>query len=173
MMHLNRDSAIQSSFRRFYTVYKLEKSDPLQLSGWRDILSKLLTVQSIIRPNDKKFSSGPSSVSRSFELLQLASVRSFQQHVRTTLSVRPAMRFLSKIQIWEDRCNRSDDVDSRPDVLIHKASRAFKIQTSGQQPTWSGCTSYLYENCVHLINRPDDHFLGLNARNLDMEIACS
>jgi hypothetical protein len=51
----------------------------------------------------------------------------FQQHVRTTLSVRPAMGFLSKTQTWEDHCNRPDDVDSRPDALIHKASCAFKI----------------------------------------------
>jgi hypothetical protein len=47
-----------------------------------------------------------------------------------TLSVQQTMRFLSKTQIWEDRYNRPDDVDSRPDTLIHKASIAFKIQTS-------------------------------------------
>jgi len=37
------------------------------------------------------------------------------------------MGFPSKTQIWEDRCNYPDDVDSRPDALIHKASIAFKI----------------------------------------------
>jgi hypothetical protein len=37
------------------------------------------------------------------------------------------MGILSKTQIWEDRCNRPDNVDSRPDALIRKASRAFKI----------------------------------------------
>jgi hypothetical protein len=83
-------------------------------------------------------------VSRSFELLQLASVWTFQQLVRTTLSGRPAMGFSSKTQIWEDRCNRPDDVDSRPDALIHNASCAFKIQTSRQQPSWSGRARYLY-----------------------------
>jgi hypothetical protein len=76
-------------------------------------------------------------VSRSFELLQLASIRTFQQHIRTTLSVRPAMGSLSKTQIWEDRCNRLDDVHSRPDALIHKASIAFKIQTSERKSSWS------------------------------------
>jgi hypothetical protein len=45
MMHLNRDSAIQSSSRRFCTVYKSVKSNPLQLSGRRDILSGRSTVQ--------------------------------------------------------------------------------------------------------------------------------
>jgi hypothetical protein len=39
MMLLNRDSAIQSDSRRFYTVYKSEKLDPLQPSGRRDIPS--------------------------------------------------------------------------------------------------------------------------------------
>jgi hypothetical protein len=141
MMHLNKNSATQRSSRGFCTVYKSEKSDPLQLSRGRDIPSGRPTIQSIIRPDNENFPSRPSSVSRSVELLQLASVRTFQQHVRTTLSVRPVTTFLSKTQIWEDRCNRLDDVDSCPDVLIHKVSRAFKIQTSGRQPSWSGRAS--------------------------------
>jgi hypothetical protein len=173
MILLNMDFAIQSASKRFCTVYKSKKSDPLQPSGRRDIQSKRPTVQSIIRPDDENFPSGPSSVSRSFELLQLALVRTFQQHVRMTLSVWPAMRFPSKTQIWEDRCNYPDDVDSCPDALIHKASIAFKIQTSGRQSSWSGRTSYWYGNCVHLINCPDDHSLGPDVRSLNMEIACS
>jgi hypothetical protein len=127
MMHLNRDSAILKSSRRLCSVYKSEKLDPWLPSGRHDIPSGRPTVQSIISPEDENFPSGPSSVSRSFKLLQLASVRTFQQHVRTPLSVRPAMGFLSKTQIWEDSCNHPDDVDSRPDALIHKASRTFKI----------------------------------------------
>jgi hypothetical protein len=132
-MHLNRDSAIQKSSRRFCTVYKLEKLDPFQPSGRRDIPFGRPTVQSIIRPNDENFLSGPSFVSRSFELLQLASLRTFQQHIRTPLSVLLDMGFLSKTQIWEDSCNRPDDVDSRLDALIHKVSRTFKIQMSKRQ----------------------------------------
>jgi hypothetical protein len=45
MMHLNRDSTIQSSSRIFCTVYKLVKSDPLQSSERRDIPSGRSTVQ--------------------------------------------------------------------------------------------------------------------------------
>jgi hypothetical protein len=97
----------------------------------------------------------------------------FQQHVRTTLSVRLAMGFLSKTQIWEDRYNCPDDVDSRPDPLIHKASCTFKIQTSGRHHSWSGRASYIYGNCVHLINRPDYHSLGPDALSLYMETKCS
>jgi hypothetical protein len=94
------------------------------------------------------------------KLLQLASVRTFQQDVRTTLSVRQASGFSSKTQLWEDRCNLPNDVDSRPDALIHKASIAFKIQTSDLQSAWSERASIIYGNCVHQINRPDDHSFG-------------
>jgi hypothetical protein len=83
------------------------------------------------------------------------------------------MGFLSKTQIWEDSCNCSEDVDSRSDALIHKASRAFKIKTSGLQSSWSECACYSYGNFVHLINRLDDMFYCPDARSLDMEIACS
>jgi len=76
--------------------------------GRCDIPSGRSSVQSIIRSDDENFPFGPSSVSRSFELFQLASVQTFQQQVWTTLSVQPTMGFLYKTQIWEDRCNRSD-----------------------------------------------------------------
>jgi hypothetical protein len=80
------------------------------------------------------------------------------------------MGFLSKTQIWEDCCNRSDDVESRPNGLIHKASIAFKIQTSGRQSSWFGRASIRYGNYVHQINRPDDHSFGPDAGSLGMEI---
>jgi hypothetical protein len=146
MMLLNRDLAIQSSSRRFCTVYKLEKLDPFQPSGRRDIPSGRPTVQSNIRPDDENFPSGPSSVSRSFELFQLASIRTFQQHVWMTLSVQLDMGILSKTQIWEDRCNRPDDVDSHPNALIHNASCIFR--------------------------RPDEIIHGSDSRATYMEIVC-
>jgi len=83
------------------------------------------------------------------------------------------MEFHSKTQLWEDRCYRPEDVDSHLDVLIHKASIAFKIQMSGRYSSWSGRASIRYGNCVHKINRPDDHPLGPDARSLGMEITCS
>jgi hypothetical protein len=45
MMLFNRDLAIQNSFRRFCTVYKSVKSNPLQPSGRCDIPSEHSTVQ--------------------------------------------------------------------------------------------------------------------------------
>jgi hypothetical protein len=41
-------------------------------------------------------------MSRSFKLLQLASVRTFQEPFRTTLSVRPSFIFSFQNQIWEN-----------------------------------------------------------------------
>jgi hypothetical protein len=140
MMLFNRDSAIQSASIRFCTVYKLENSIPCQPSRRRDIPSGCPSVQSIFRPVDENFPSRPSSVSRSFELLQLASFRTFHQHIRMPLSVRPALGFPSKTQLWEDHCNRPDDMDSRPNAIIHKEIIAFKIQTSECQSSWSGRT---------------------------------
>jgi hypothetical protein len=119
------------------------------------------------------FSSGPSSVSRSFELLQLASVRTFQQPVRTTLSVWTSFRFSFQVPIKEDWFNCPDDVNSHPDALIHKASIAIQIQPSGRQSAWSGRACIRYGNCVHQISRPDDHPPGPDARSLYMEITCS
>jgi hypothetical protein len=71
------------------------------------------------------------------------------------------------------RCNRPDDVDSCSDALIHKASIAFKIKTSERQFSWSERASIRYGNCVHQINRPDNHSLGPDVRSLGMEITCS
>jgi hypothetical protein len=134
---------------------------------------RTLNYPSIIRLDDENFPSEPSSVSRSFELFQLESVKTSQQHVWTLFSVRLAMGFLSETQIWEDSCNRLDDMDSHSDALIYKASQAFKVQPSEQQYSWSRCSSFIYGNCVHQINRPDDSSFGLDVPSLDMEIACS
>jgi hypothetical protein len=141
MMLFNRDSAIQSASRRFCTIWKSKNLIPCQPSGRCVIPSKRLAVHNIILLDDENFSSRPSSVSRSFKLLQVAFVRTFLQHVWMTLNARQALGFLSKTQLWEDRCNRRNDVDSCPDELIHKASIAFKIQTSGRQSSWSGRAS--------------------------------
>jgi len=55
MMLLHRDSAIQGASRRFCTVYKSEKSNPLQPSGRRDIPSRRPTVETIIRRMTRTF----------------------------------------------------------------------------------------------------------------------
>jgi hypothetical protein len=149
-----------------------------QLSNASAIRTTCHTIRTHIRlkyhlSGRREFPSGPSSMSQSFELLQLPSVRTIQQPVRMTLSVRSSFRISFQTQIWEDCCIRSDDVDSRPDALIHKASIAIQIQTSGRQSAWSGRSCIRYGNCVHQIDRSDAHPTGPDARSLYMEITCS
>jgi hypothetical protein len=140
-MLLYRESIL---FRVYSSVVSFKKT----LCRIQNMLSSsLATVQmtcytvwtpnypSILCPDDENFPFGPYPVSRSFELFQLASVRT-------------DMEFISNTQIWEDSCYRLDNVDSCPDALIHKASRAFKIQT------------------------PDNGLHGSDARASYMEIAC-
>jgi hypothetical protein len=49
------------------------------------------------------------------------------------LSVIDQIRILSKFNLREDCFNRSNDVDSHPDALIHKARIAIQISPSGRQ----------------------------------------
>jgi hypothetical protein len=49
------------------------------------------------------------------------------------LSVIDQLQILSKFNLREDCFNRPDDVDSRPDALIHKERIAIQISPSGQQ----------------------------------------
>jgi len=106
-------------------------SVPLQPSGRRDILFGCSTVQASSVRKTRTFRSD-------LPLCQEVSSCSSLHPSRRLSSTSDAILcsiiygFLSKTQIWEDSCNRPDDVDSCPDALIHKASRAFKIQTSGR-----------------------------------------
>jgi hypothetical protein len=61
-----------------------------------------------IRSDDVVIPFGLPSVSRSFELFKVASIPTFQQHVRTPFSVRQVKKISSQTQIWEDNCNRAD-----------------------------------------------------------------
>jgi hypothetical protein len=79
------------------------------------------------------------------------------------------MGFLSKTEIWEDSCNCPEDVDSRPDEIIHKVSRAFKIQTSERRSSWSGHGSFIYGNCMQQIHRPDDSLHGPDVPSLERQ----
>jgi len=128
-------------------------SPDAQLSNASTIRTTSHTVRTLIRlkhhlSGRRGFPSGPSSLSRSFELLQLASVRTIQQLVRMILSVRSSLKISFQTQIWKDYCNCSDDVDSRPATLLLKASSQFKINSSDASLPWSGRAYDRYENCV-------------------------
>jgi hypothetical protein len=79
-----------------------------------------------IRPDDVDIPFGLPSVSKSFELLRVASVQTSQQHVRTPFSVRQVKEFLSQTQIWEDNCNH-------PDAILDKVRRWANLQPFGHQ----------------------------------------
>jgi len=46
--------------------------------------------------------------------------------------------FWLKTQLWEDGCNRPDDVCSRLDAILDKVSCAYIVQPSGRQSSLSG-----------------------------------
>jgi hypothetical protein len=84
-MLFNRDSAIQKCFQKILHSLQVRK-----LCSLPAVRMRCQTVPTPIK--QRGFRSKPSSVSRSFELLQLASVRTIQQPVRTILSVRSSLR---------------------------------------------------------------------------------
>jgi hypothetical protein len=137
-----------------------------QPSGWRVIPFRRSSVYSIIRLDDENFR-------LDFPLCRVVSNCSSLHPSGQHSVFDKALGFLSKTQLWEDRCNCPDDVDYRPGALIHKASIAIQIQTSGRQSSWSGRASIRYGNCVHQISRLDDHPPSLNMGSLYMEITCS
>jgi hypothetical protein len=212
-MLFNRDSTIQSIFRRFCTACKSEdfqfpvnrpddlpSSPDAHLSIVPAIRTTYHTVRtpnrpSIIRPDDMDFHPD-------HPLYREASVPAC---IRPDVSaarpkdVRWSISFIFsfQVQIREDWCNRQDDVDFRPDALIHKARIAIQIQPSGRQSAWNGRTINRYGNCVfnfnHLdaclswsgrvlnrygncvlkINRPDGHPPWSGRLKSYMEITCS
>jgi hypothetical protein len=81
--------------------------------------------------------------------------------------------FCFKTQLWEDGCNRPDYVWSRSDDVFHKASRAYKVQPSWRQSSWSRRSSIIYGNCVHQFNCPDISLQGSYSQSLITVITCS
>jgi hypothetical protein len=81
-------------------------------------------------------------------------------YVRALVRARGELGFPSQTQIWEDNYNRPDDVCSRPDALLHKASLAFNVQPSELQSSWSERSSFIYENLQLKFNRSDAALFG-------------
>jgi hypothetical protein len=85
---------------------------------------------SIIRSNDVHFHPDPPLVRE--VSIQLSSVRTTQQPVRTSLYTRPALDSF-QVPIKGRSINRPDDVVSRPDGRLLKARIAIQIHPSGRQ----------------------------------------
>jgi hypothetical protein len=91
-MLFNRDSAIQKCFQKILHGLQGRNFGSMQV-----VQTTCHTIRTHIRlkhhPSGRRgFPSGPSSVSRSLKLLQLASVWTIQHPARTTLSVRSSLR---------------------------------------------------------------------------------
>jgi hypothetical protein len=70
-------------------------------------------------------------------------------------------------------CNRPDDVDSRSEALLLKASSQFKLNRPDASLPWSGCAYDRYENYVQQITHPDGRPPGPDAQSLYKGITCS
>jgi len=167
--------------QRFCTSYKSEESVPCQPS-WRPCCgspdSNLSTVpsvwttyhtvwtpdrSSIIRPDDMLFLSGPFTASRSFCSSFHLSGRISSPSGRLSVFDQASDSF--HVQLWEDWCNRPDDVDSHPDVLLLKARIVIQIQPSGR-----AFNRYGIANSTSTVRTLAFH--GPDARTVNMEIAC-
>jgi hypothetical protein len=136
-MLFNSDSAIQKCSRRFCTVCKSENSVPCQPSGRRVIPSGHPAIQSSSRPNDVAYRPDAHHTKASFIRTTRIPVRTFLcvEKLRTAPTcIGPNDPQCSiKLQDFfpntdiEDSCNRPEEVDSRPDALIHKARIAIQI----------------------------------------------
>jgi hypothetical protein len=209
----NRDFTIQSTYRRLCIACKSEEFRfPVSRPDDHAILSGCPSVHCSIRPDDvpyrpdsrqtkhhpsgrRVFPSRPFIVSTNF----CSSLHPFG--LLSNPSGRPLVfdqaSDSSQNYIWEDCCNRPDDVDFHPDALLLKARIAIQIQPSERLSAWSGrafnrygnygfdfncpdaCLSWSerahskYGNCVLKINRPDGHPPWSERAKPYMEITCS
>jgi hypothetical protein len=144
-----------------------------QPSRGRDIPSGRTSDKSIIRPDDVDFRPDLPLCREASNYSSLHPSGRFSSPSGRLSVFDQASGFFFQTQIWEDCCNRPDDVVSCPDALIHKESIAIQIQQSGRQSAWSGHACIGYGNCVHQISRSDDHPPSPDAQSLYMEITYS
>jgi hypothetical protein len=166
----------------------------LQPSGWRAIPSGPQTDQALSVRTTLTFVR-TLTVSRSFYSSLHPSGRLSSQSGR--LSVFDQVSDSFQVHLWEDWCNRPDDVDSHLDALLLKARISIQIQPSGCQLAWSerafnrygncgfdfnrldACLSWprrvhsKYGNCMLKINRSDGHPPWSRRAKPYMEITCS
>jgi hypothetical protein len=93
--------------------------------------------------------------------------------VQTTWLYRPdAIQSLTSIRVSASRHSygkTAATVQTMCDPVWTMSSirqeRAYQVQPSRRQPSWSGRSSFLYGNCVHQFNHPDVSLQGPDAPN--------
>jgi hypothetical protein len=94
--------------------------------------------------------------------------------VRTTWLYRPdAIQCLTKNRVSASRHSYGKTATTIRTMSSIRQERAYQVQSSGRQPSWSGRSSFIYGSCVHQFNRPDVSLQGLDAPSLIMVISCS
>jgi hypothetical protein len=101
--------------------------------------------------------------------------------VRTTWLYRPdAIQCLTRIRVSASRHSYGKTAatvrtmcDPVRTMSSIRQERAYQVQPSGRQPSWSGRSSFIYGNCVHQFNRPDVSLQGSDTPSLIMVISCS
>jgi hypothetical protein len=166
----NRDSTIQKCLRKSALCTSQKNRFPVSHPDDCAIPSECPFVHCSIRPDNvpycldawqtkhhpsgrRVFQFGPFTVSRSFCSSLHPSKRLNSPFGRLSVFDQASNSFQN--YIWEDCCNRPDDVDFRPDALLLKVRIAIHIQSSGRLSAWSGRVHNKYGNCVLKINRPD------------------
>jgi len=101
--------------------------------------------------------------------------------VRTTWLYHPdAIQCLTSIRVSASRHNYGKMAatvrtmcDPVRTMFSIRKERAYQVQPSGRQPSWSGRSSFIYGNCVHQFNRPDFSLSGPDAQSLYIVMTCS
>jgi hypothetical protein len=105
----------------------------------------------------------------------------FNAFVRTTWLYRPdAIQYLTRIRVSASRHSYGKTAatvrtmcDPIQTMSSIRQERAYQVQTSGRQPSWSGRSCFIYGNYVHQFNRPKVSLQGPDAPSLIMVILCS
>jgi hypothetical protein len=174
MMFFNRDSAIQSAYRRFCTVYKSENLVPCQPSGWRGIPSGSPSVQSIIRPDNENFPSRRPSVSRSFEQVQ-GCIRPDVMANRPDTLQSSRRSQCSKAFVRATWLYRPDTIQCLTSIKVSSLRHSYGKTAA---TVWRMCdpvrTMSSIRQDVHTkFNRPNITLQGPNVQSLIMVITCS
>jgi hypothetical protein len=94
--------------------------------------------------------------------------------VWTTWLYRPdAIQCLTKNRVSASRHSYGKTATTVWTMSSIRQERAYQVQSSGRQPSWSGWSSFIYGSCVHQFNRPDVSLQGPDAPSLIMVISCS
>jgi hypothetical protein len=98
----------------------------------------------------------------------------FSASVQTTWLYRPdVIQCFTRIRVSASRHSYGKTAATVLTMSSIRQERAYQVQPSERQPSWSERSSFIYGNCVHQFNRPDVSLQGPDAPSLIMIISCS